>query len=130
VAYNVPSRAYPGYGVFQAAVHVEPAATETVIGEIRTIASDLAADPVPADELQRAVDPTLTGIRDNRQDNGYWLKTVLSGSAEHPEQIEWSRTILSDYAAITPAEVHAVARQYLRKDAAATVIITPARDED
>lgn len=129
VAYNAPSRAYPDYGVFQAAVHVDPDATETVIGEIQAIASDLAADPVPADELQRAVDPTLTSIRDMRQDNGYWLKTVLSGSAEHPEQIEWSRTILSDYAAITSAEVHAMARQYLRKDAAATVIITPESDE-
>jgi zinc protease len=131
VAYNAPSRAYPGYGVFQAAVHVDPSARETVIGEIQTIASDLAADPVPADELQRAVDPTLTGIRDMRQDNGYWLKTVLSGSAEHPEQIEWSRTILSDYAAITPAEVHSVARQYLKPEAAATVVITPvSSDED
>jgi len=125
VAYNDPSRAYDGYGVFQALVHLAPEEAGPVIDAVKTISADIREKGVSEDEVRRAVDPTITSIKDMRRENRYWLSTVLDGSREHPEQIEWSRTIVEDYAAITPEEVHRMARRYLENARAATVIVTP-----
>lgn len=127
-AHNAPSRAYPGYGVMSAAIGVNPNDAEAVIREVQGIAADIVRNGITPDELQRALDPTLTGIKDLKQDNRYWLNTVLAGSREHPEQIAWSRTIAEDYAAITDGELRKLARQYLDNDAAAIIIIRPASD--
>ena len=127
-AYNRPSRAYRGYGVLRAMIHVDPAQSRLVTDEVRRIADDLATGGVAPDELQRSVEPLLTGIRDMRQTNRYWLQTVLSGSRAHPSQIEWSRDILDDYASITPADIAEAAKTFLRNDAAATVLVRPVAD--
>ena len=125
-AYNTPSRAYPGYGVMSAAIGVTPHDAETVVREVKAIAKDIVDNGISADELQRALDPTLTGIKDLQQENRYWLNTVLAGSREHPEQIAWSRSIVQDYAAITVPELRRLARQYLDNETAAVIIIRPA----
>lgn len=125
-AYNQPSRAYPGYGVFQAVISINPDDAAEVVKAVKGITADLTQNGVTEDELRRALDPTLTGIKDMRRENGYWLDTVLSGSREHPEQIEWSRTIAEDYASITAEEVTKMARTYLDNDKAAAVVIVPA----
>lgn len=112
-AFNWPSRAYPGYGLL--VIHL-PLASDTldrVQEEVRRILQDIRIDGVSADELQRALEPTLAGIKDRFRDNGYWLHTVLSDAARHPEQLEWSRSILQDYAGMSKEEVDAVARRYL-----------------
>jgi zinc protease len=124
-AYNQPSRAYSGYGVFQAVISINPDDADAVVEAVKGITADLAANGVTEDELRRALDPTLTGIKDMRRENGYWLDTVLSGSREHPEQIEWSRTIAEDYASITAEEVTRMARTYLDNGKAAAVVIVP-----
>ena len=82
---------------------------------------------ITADELKRALDPTLTGIKDLQRENSYWLNTVLAGSRQHPEQIVWSRSLRRDYAAITAPELQGLARRYLDNSAAAVIIIRPAR---
>lgn len=125
-AYNNPSRAYPGYGVFQAVVYLNPGEEEKIVKEIQNIALDLAKNGVTPDELKRVVDPIITGIRDLIQTNDYWLKTTLNRSVRHPEQIEWSRTILSDYQSITQEEILEVAKKYLNNSQSAVVIIKPA----
>jgi zinc protease len=125
VAFHHPSRAFSGYGVFQAMVHVNPADAERIVEEIRAIAARLTASPVPRDELKRMVDPALTRIRDLVRTNEYWLNSVLSGSGRHPEQLEWSRTILSDYASISPADLHRLARTYLQPGKEAVMVVHP-----
>jgi zinc protease len=67
----------------------------------------------------------LTDIKDLLQKNNYWLYTVLSGSKAHPRQLQWSRSILKDYASITKEAVTNFARKYLKNDAAATIIVKP-----
>ncbi len=124
-AYNDPSRAYDGYGVFQALIHLAPEDAGNVIDAVRKISAEIREKGVSEDEVRRAVDPTLTSIKDMRRENRYWLSTVLDGSRQHPEQIDWSRSIVEDYAAITAREVHAMARRYLDNAKAATVIVTP-----
>ncbi len=124
-AYNQPGRAWPGYGVFQAFVHVDPDDSDLIIKEIKQIASDLVEKEIPEDELRRALDPTITSIKDLLRKNGYWLNTVLSGSSEHPQQLDWSRTIMKDYSSITADDMSAIAKKYLDNEKAAMIIIKP-----
>ncbi len=129
VAYNRPSRAYPGYGVFHTFIHVDPEESNMVVGEIKKIMSDLVVTGVNNEELMRTIKPTLTGIKDMLQRNYYWLNTVLSGSAKHPQQLDWSRTIMDDYASITKDELSVLAKQYLNNDKAAVIIVKPEQSD-
>ncbi len=125
IAYNQPGRAYPGYGVFQAFVHVDPDDSDLIIKEIKQIASDLVEKEIPEDEFRRALDPTITSIKDLLRKNRYWLNTVLSGSLKHPQKLEWSRTIMKDYSSITADDMSVIAKKYLDNKKAATIIIKP-----
>lgn len=124
-AFNRASRAYPGYGVFQAYVNVAPDQTDSVLTEVDAIARDLAINGVATDALARAVDPILTSIKELRQSNGYWLNSVMTGSERHPQQLEWANSFASDYAAITAEEVSALAGTYLTEARSASIIIQP-----
>ena len=55
----------------------------------------------------------MTGIKDRFRENRYWLQTVLAGASYHPVQLDWSRTIASDYAGIRKEDIEKVAQQYL-----------------
>jgi zinc protease len=125
-AYNYSSRSYPGYGLLKIIIQLDPGKVPDIIQEVRTIADQMADQTADADEFRRILDPTLAQIKDFRQTNGYWLNNVLTGVSRHPQQLDWSRSFANDYAAITSAEVNAMARQYLDNAKAATVVITPA----
>lgn len=124
-AFNRASRAYKGYGVFQAYVNVAPDQTETVLAEVKTIAGNLSKNGITADELARSLDPILTSIKEFRQTNGYWLNSVMTGSQRHPQQFEWARNFLKDYAAVTVEELADMAATYLTDERAAAIIIEP-----
>jgi zinc protease len=125
-AYNRSYRAYPGYGVFQAHLQVDPLMADAMVAQVKQIADGLREGGLSADEFRRALDPALTQIKDLRRKNSYWLNSVLIGATRHPEQLEWARTIESDYAAIRAEEIEALAKQYLDNRQAATLIFSPA----
>lgn len=125
-AYNSPSSAYPGYGKFIMTANVDPAATHLIAAEARNIVRHLLEEGIGGDELKRAVNPNLTSIKDLLRKNDYWLNTVMTGSREHPEQLEWSRTILSTYRGITVDELNDLAIRYLDNEKAAVITIRPA----
>jgi zinc protease len=125
-ASNRSLRAYPGYGVFQAVALVDPDQAHVVVDEVRRIIADISQNGIRPDELERALGPSLTGIKDRIRTNAYWLYTVLTGSKQFPQQLEWSRTIQSDYAAITRVELSQLAARYLDNAKAATIVIKPA----
>jgi zinc protease len=124
-AHHWPSRAYPGYGLLSAVVQVDPGQIDIVEKEIDSILADLAANGVGADEFARIREPALTGIKDLRRENTYWRDSVLSGAWRHPEQLDWSRNIRQDYAAVTAAELSALAARYLVPERRATIVIRP-----
>jgi zinc protease len=124
-AIHRPSRAFPGYGALMVFVELAPAETGRVEAAILEIIDRLVTEGVSEDQLRRAVDPTLTGIRDMRLDNRYWTDTVLAGAGRHPEQLTWSQTITADYTAITPADIDALAARYLRPEQMARIIFRP-----
>lgn len=124
-AYNRSFRAYKGYGMTQIFVQVDPNLATTIVKEVRQIADQLRRDISDADEFRRILDPTLTYIKDLRQKNSYWLNSVLTGAARHPEQLDWARSFEADYAAVKMDEISDLARKYLVNDRAAAIILTP-----
>jgi zinc protease len=124
-AYSWPSRAFPGFGLLLSYLPIAPVDVDPVAADVRSIAGRLNAEGVQAEELERALEPTLTGIREQLRQNRYWLRTVLMGSSRYPEQFEWSRSLLSDYAAIRVQDVNALARKYLDPDKAAVFEARP-----
>jgi len=124
-AYNMASRIHDGFGVFNVVVEVIPARARLVVDEIQKIAEDLSLSEISTDEIKRSLGPTLNSIKDMRQRNGYWLKTVLVGSKRNPEKIEWSRSIVSDYAGITPEDLETLSKRFLVNDSAAFIEALP-----
>ena len=124
-AYNRASRIHEGYGVFNAVVEVIPARARFVVDEIQKIAEDLSRGGITTDEIERSLGPTLNSIKDMQQRNGYWLKTVLVGSKKNPEKIEWSRSIIADYTAITSQDLENLSKQYLVNESAAFIEALP-----
>ncbi len=130
MAFNHPSRAYSDYGVFQTMITVELGDVKRVIHEVQDISAALSKKPVPDDELHRSLDPVLTGIKDLIRTNDYWVNSVLTGSAGHPQQIDWSRTIQKDYAAVSAIELHQLAKKYLEQPKSAVIVIQPEKSSN
>jgi zinc protease len=128
-AYNHAFRAYKGYGMTQIFAQVDPKLAPTIVKEVRHIADQLRGAITDADEFQRVLGPTLTSIKDLRQENDYWLNSVLTGASRHPVQLDWARSIESDYGSIQMAEIAALARKYLRNERAAAIILTPQSED-
>jgi len=124
-AYNSPSRAYEDWGLFGTYAILDPADAEAVEARIRRIAKDIRENGVTEDELERAVRPVLANITSRVKTNEYWLNTVLKGASRHPEQLDWSRTIFIDYAAITVDDINRAAKRYLENDKAAALFFHP-----
>jgi zinc protease len=124
-AYNAPSRAYDSYGLLSAVVQTDPNDTSKIILAIQGIADDLATRGATDDELNRAIKPILTSIKERVKTNPYWLDSVLKRASRYPAQLDWCRTFQEDYAAVTAQEVNALARKYLVNSKAATVVIVP-----
>lgn len=124
-AYNHPSRTYKGYGVLQAVIKTDPASIGDIIREVKNIAFDLSQNAISREELTLALDPILTGIKDMKRKNDYWLDRVLDGSLRHPQQLEWSRTLMTDYSSINIDDMMQLAKEYLDNKNAATIVILP-----
>ncbi len=129
VVYNRASRVDPGYGVLRSQMIVAPGQAEMLKEKLKEVGADLAAEGVSAAELERALEPALTSIRDMVRTNRYWLGSVLSLSSRHPRQLEWPLTIQKDFAAITVEDISALAAVYLQPERAAQVIIMPTHDK-
>ncbi len=127
-AFNRPGRAYKGYGVLMIYVQVAPEKVTVIRDAIHQIVQSVVSAGISEDELKRALDPTLSGIKDARRRNSYWLNTVLAGSRTHPVQLQWSREILADYTSIRVSEIEAMAREYLVDDRAADILVTSLAD--
>ena len=123
---NQSSRAYEGYGKLQAVIQTDPEKVDMVVTEVKKIAADLAKPgAITPQDLKSAIDPTLTMIKDMRQENGYWLRSVLVGSKKHPQQISWSSNIIDDFAAISAEELSRLAGRFLDNGKAAVFIAAP-----
>ena len=119
------SRVYHGYGYIISEMLVEPGLEDNVINEIFQINDQLQREGIRADELLRARDPLVTSLKGFVRTNQYWLDSVLSLSARHPQQLDWPKTIISDFNSISGGEINQLVRRYLVRESAAIIKITP-----
>jgi len=114
----------PGGGKLLALGMVPPDKTDFFFKLARDIAADLAARPVEADELDRALTPLKQMILRQSSGNMFWMRLVEGGTGD-PARIQAVNTLAQDIALTTPAEVQALAAKYLRPDKDWTLKIVP-----
>jgi zinc protease len=123
--YNQSSQVDLGYGVLRSVLLAEPGQAVLLAEKLKQAGAALATGKVTTEELTRALEPTLTSVRDMVRTNSYWLNSVLIRSSQYPQRLEWPLTIQTDFAAIKAEEITALAAKYLQADKAAEVILLP-----
>ena len=91
-----------------AADQIVPAAA-AIKSEVESIRSHGFSD----DEFARVRQPFLRQRVDDLRTNAYWCYTVLDDAQQRPERLAAARNRITDSAAITRAEIEALARRYL-----------------
>ena len=111
--YNKPSKGYKEYGVLKIVVSTTPEKTDMVINKLNSIISSVVLSGITEDELKLATGPVLTSIKDMLESNRYWLNNVMTGSAFHPEKLDWPKDIKEDYSLITKDGIDFLSKKYL-----------------
>ncbi|MES2995626.1 MAG: insulinase family protein [Verrucomicrobiota bacterium] len=119
------SEALDHYSMLLAQSMGKPEDVGRLLETMRSEADQLASSGATADELDRALKPTLGILAKSLRDNGYWLGTVLDRSQTQPERLELARTRDKDYRSITLEEINALAKKYLGGQHALLVQIKP-----
>lgn len=104
----------------------KPEDLDLLLKTMRDLADSFANTGATADELDRALKPTLGQLEKSLRDNSYWLGTVMSQSQSDPKRLELARGRDADYRSITLAEINALAKKYLKAENALLVSIKPA----
>jgi zinc protease len=123
--YHVASDTFTDYGYMTAMIECKPEQAESLSVLVTKIAAELSIGPITDDEFERAKKPILTQIDQMRRDNRYWGQNVVRNCQEHPERIEWSKNLVSDFDGVTKEEAQALAKQFLGKDHAVAVKVLP-----
>ncbi|RME94823.1 MAG: insulinase family protein [Verrucomicrobia bacterium] len=115
----------PGYLALYAGTSPEAAAR--VVEALREEAARLAAEGLDEDELRRAKAKLIGHKRIARQDLGYYATLT---ALDELYGLGYERVDREDaaYEAVTPEEVAAAARQYLRLEKAVEVVLRPKAD--
>jgi len=125
------SRVYQGYGYLLSQMLVKPGSEEMVIKETLAIGDALRKEGITSNELIRARRPFLTTLKQSVRTNQYWLNTVLSLSSRYPQQLEWPKSIISDYTSISVKDINDLAARYLdNRNAAVAKVIPKTRNPD
>lgn len=119
------SDTFAGYGFIS--IRAETAAEKTTdfFAAVETIVASLRDAPPSEDELNRARLPVIESLRRSQAGNEYWL-AQLGDVAARPEEVEQTLTHISDLEALTPADIQALARQYLTPDTAWRAVVVAA----
>jgi zinc protease len=113
------------FGMMRAMAQVKPEETKKYGELMIKLANIMAQKGVTQDELERALKPLQSNLKESLRDNSYWLGTVLGASQEKPYVLEWARTRDSDYAAVTVEELNALAKEFLKQDNALLYELVP-----
>ena len=118
------SESFPHYGVAIASVEIPPQKIPGFYADVAAITARMRESGVTADELERARNPRVAGLKKSMETNEYWLLR-LEGSIADPRRLDIIRTTLPDYAKVTTADVQAAARRYFVDDRAWKLEIKP-----
>ena len=129
-ASNRPSDTFNHFGVLRVITVSNPPQADRVAKLVKEIAGELQSGGVSADELDRALRPLLTGLKDWVRNNRYWLETVMASSQEYPQRLAWAKNMIPDYQSITVEDVDGMARRYLLPENGLAVTIVPVSSRD
>ena len=116
----------PGGGRLLAIGQVQPDKVAYFFQLSREIAADLAAHPIPPDELARIMRPMAQYIVRASSGNQFWLQQ-MGGAAFDPRRADATRNLAADFVSITPEQLQAVAAKYLRPDKDWTLEVVPGK---
>jgi len=119
------SDALEGMGYILSESIGKPADLELLLNTMRDQAHQLATQGATADELDRALKPTLGQLAKSLRDNHYWLSTVMCQCQADPKRLELARSRDADYRSISLTEINALAKKYLTADNTLQVAIKP-----
>jgi zinc protease len=91
---------------------------------VREIASDLAANPVSDDELQRTLAPMRQILARASTGNAFWMNQ-LEGATHDPRYVEAMRSMPRDMLTVTAVDLQALAAKYLVDDKSYSVVVLP-----
>lgn len=123
--YHVANDTFTGYGYMTAMIECKPEQAESLAKLVTEIAASVATGPITPDEFERAQKPLMTQVEQMRRDNRYWSQNVVRNSQEHPERLDWARSMISDFGSVTLEEVQKLAATYLGAERAVAVKILP-----
>ncbi len=124
-SYHVPSDTYTDYGYMTAMATLKPEQVTKVKPMFAQIGQGMIDGGITDDEFQRAREPMLQQLAQMRRDNGYWIKSVLRNCQEHPERLNWSRSMITDIKSITKDDMVQMAKKYLTAARCLTVGLIP-----
>jgi len=122
---NLPSIAFPGYGVLYAIVDATPPTAAELTQQIRDSAAAITREGATQDELERARNPLVTTLKKLLADNNYLLSAIVSGSQEQPDRLIRATSSLKELEGLTVADLNQVAQKYLRSSEALPVVVVP-----
>jgi zinc protease len=124
VALTEFSDTLPGYGYIGLSLEIPPDKADAALAEIERIAATLAKGPVWESEVTRIVGPRAEAVKRDMAGNAFWA-TALSGAQGDSRRLEAVRTLISDYQAITAADVNAAAKRWLKPEMAWKLKVVP-----
>ena len=107
------SRTWRGYGTFNIAAPVAASQVEPARQAMLDTIQRLTTQPVDADTLLRARQPLLESYDNALKTNAGWL-SLADDAQREPDQIARFVAAKAKLAAITPAELQAVAARFLK----------------
>ncbi|MDP3802544.1 pitrilysin family protein [Brevundimonas sp.] len=113
---------YEDYGSISISAETAADKLDAFYTAVEAITASLRDAPVEEDELNRARLPVIESLRRSQAGNEYWLGQ-LADVAERPDDVQQTLTHITDLEAITPGDIQALARRYLRADAAWRAVV-------
>lgn len=120
---------FEGSAGIHAFVNASTDKADDVRKTVMSISTDLSSSKISDDEMEQALNPILTSLKDRLQSNAYWVKGVMTGSVQKPEKFTWSKNVMQDHKSIKKAEIAALAKKYLDNKKAAVVTVKGMTDK-
>ncbi|MEQ1784623.1 MAG: insulinase family protein, partial [Hyphomonadaceae bacterium] len=122
------SSVYPGFGYVSADAEVKPDDVDAMIAAMRAIAGDMRAGHITADELNRAITPSLESLPQYATSNSYWLGLIAQAQGR-PDLLERGKlaAIEASVRAVTLADVVAAANRWLTDENAQAARVLPGK---
>ncbi len=118
------SSRFTDFGTFEIGASVDVGQIDTVKNALDAVIADMRRD-VPDDDLMtRARQPIYEAIDNRLKTNGSWMD-IVGDAQSNPEDLERFKTARARYAAITPDDMLAKARQYLVPGEAVRFTVLP-----